>query len=230
MLSDSILQVIYITTDSNVASMVNAACKRCGAKKVVGCQTVSEAVDYSIKNKFQAHLVIEDVVIFEQYHFFPVQFLNSCKRFAVMPPCIALCDTVGGGFDIKVLKSGHYIDYVPKPLNESFLEQRIRASYQKSYSYHKGGMLVEVIDSLINKSEIDQAYCLLLPALARNPKSFEYIGLLSKIFFEMKEIPISELAVRYIMSEDKNNSFAKTMLAKILLSTGRVKEANKLEL
>jgi response regulator RpfG family c-di-GMP phosphodiesterase len=227
--SEFLLHALYITDDLNIAAMLRAACKRCGAKKVVGCRTVSEAIDKIAKKKFQAHLVIEDANIFEQYHFFPVQFFSSCKRFMVPPPCLALCNT-DRSFDLKVLKSGYYVDYVPKPLNESFLEQRIRAVYQKSYSYHRGGMLTEVIETLINSGEIEKAYSLLLPALAKSPKSFDYIGLLSKILFEMKELPFSELAVRYLMREDKDNSFAKTMLAKILLSTGRVKEANKLEL
>ena len=224
-----LLHALYITDDLNVATMLRAACKRCGAKKVVGCRSVPEAIDNIMKKKFEVHLVIEDANIFEQYHFFPVQFLNSCKRFIAPPPCLVLCNT-NESFDLKILKSGHFVDYVPKPLNESFLEQRIRAVYQKSYSYHRGGLLTEVIETLINNSEIEKAYSLLLPALAKSPRTIEYIELLSKILFEMKEIPFSELAVRYLIREDKENSFAKTMLAKILLSTGRVKEANKLEL
>ncbi len=229
MQSEFPLHALYITDDLNIATMLRAACKRCGAKKVIACRTVAEAIDNIMKKKIQVHLVIEDISVFEQYHFFPVQFLSSCKRFKVPPPCLALCNT-NDTFDLKVLKSGHFVDYVPKPLNESFLEQRIRAVYQKSYSYHRGGMLVEVVETLINNNETEKAYSLLLPALAKNIKSNDYIMLLSKILFEMKEIPFSELAVRYLMGEDKNNSFAKTMLAKILLSTGRVKEANKLEL
>ncbi len=224
-----LLHALYITEDLNIATMLRAACKRCGVKKVIACRTVAEAIDNIMKKKIQVHLVIEDISVFEQYHFFPIQFLNSCKKFKVPPPCLALCNT-NDTFDLKVLKSGRFIDYVPKPLNESFLEQRMRAAYQKSYSYHRGGMLIEVVETLINNNETEKAYSLLLPALAKSPKSTDYIALLSKILFEMKEVPFSELAVRYLIGEDKNNSFAKTMLAKILLSTGRVKEANKLEL
>jgi hypothetical protein len=91
-------------------------------------------------------------------------------------------------------------------------------------------MLVEVIESLINKKDNEKAYLLLLPALARKPNSPELIILLSKVFFELKEIAFSELAARYLISKNKNDVAAKNMLAKILLSTGRVKEANKLEL
>jgi response regulator RpfG family c-di-GMP phosphodiesterase len=226
---ERILYISYITEDLNIAAMLRAACKRCGAKTVIACRTVSEAIDNIVKKNNQVHLVIEDISIFEQYHFFPIQFLNTCKRFKAPPPCLALCN-MNDTFDLKLLKSGHFVDYVTKPLNESFLEQRIRSAYQKSYSYHREGMLAEVVETLINKNEKEKAYSLLLPALAKSPKSIDYIALLSKILFEMKEVSFSELAVRYLIREDKNNSFAKTMLAKILLSTGRVKEANKLEL
>lgn len=222
MQSEFLLHVLYITDDLNIAAMLRAASKRCGAKKVVGCRTVPEAIDNIIKKRFQAHLVIEDANIFEQYHFFPIQFLNSCKRFVVPPPCFALCNS-NESFDLNILKSGHFVDYVLKPLNESFLEQRMRAIYQKSYGYHRVGMLTEVVETLINNGEVEKAYSLLLPALAKSPKSIDYIALLSKILFEMKEIPFSELAVRYLMRENKDNSFAKTMLSKILLSTGRIK-------
>ena len=229
MQSDFLLRALYITKDPDIAPIVEGALRRCGAKKILACKTVSEAVDNIIDKKFQTHFVIEDVTVFEQYHFFPIQFINSGKRFKVPPPCLGLCE-IKENFDINLLKSGRYVDYVPKPLNESFLEQRIRSSFQKSYQYQSGKMLVEVIESLINKKDIEKAYSLLLPALARKPNSPELVILISKVFFELKETAFSEVAVRYLISKNKNDVAAKNMLAKILLSTGRVKEANKLEL
>lgn len=229
MQSDFLLNGLYITSDLNISPILEGVLRSCGAKKILGCKNVSEAIDNIVKKRFEVHFVIEDVVIFEQYHFFPIQFMNSCKRFMVPPPCLALCET-NADFDFNLLKSGRYMDYVPKPLNESFLEQRIRASYQKSYQYQSGNMLVEVVDSLMNNKEYDSAYAMLLPALARQPDNPDYIILLSKIYFEIKEVAFSEMAVRYIMARNKGNMAAKNMLAKILLSTGRVKEANKLEL
>ncbi|APJ04628.1 hypothetical protein [Silvanigrella aquatica] len=229
MTSEFILHALYITEDLAVGKILHGAFLRCGAKKVIGCQKIPEAIDIIVKKRFRPHLVVEDVKIFEQYHFFPVQFLNSCKRFIPPPPALALCHT-DASFDLKLLKSGHFIDYVPKPLNENFLEQRMRGVYEKSYSYHRSGMLEEVIDTLINGNEIQKAYALLVPALARHTKSIDYIGLLAKVLFELKEIRFAELSARYLMGENKDNIFAKTMLTKILLSTGRVKEANKLGL
>lgn len=218
---------LYITSDANLAPTLDAACKRCGAKKVVGCQKNIEAIDYIIKNKFEAHLVIEDVLEFSDYNFFPIKFFNSCKRFVAPPPCIALCDT-GLEFSIKSLKNSHVIDYVSKPVNESFLEQRMRAIFQKTYSYHREGVLSEKVEDLLGKKQFEQAYCLLVPALARFSKSKEYLSLFSKILFEMNEFSYAELAVRYLIGNNKNDAFAKIMLTKILLKTGRVKEAEKI--
>jgi len=227
--SDFLLRALYITNDSSIASILEGTLKRCGAKKIIRCKTVNEAVDNIIKKKFLTHFVIEDVSIFEQYHFFPIQFVNSCRRFAVPPPCLALCDTKED-FDVNLLKSGRFIDYFPKPLNESLLEQRIRSSFQKSYQYQSTNMLIDVIESLIYKKENDKAYSLLLPALARTPKNLDLIILLAKIYFEFKEVAFSELIVRHLIAQNKDHAAARNMLAKILLSTGRVKEANKLKL
>ncbi len=228
MQSDFLLQALYISADDPSALIIEKALKRCGAKQIRRARNVAEAIDIIYKNRTLFHYIVEDVTIFEHYHFFPVQFLTASYRYKVPPPCLAIIE-ITENIDLKFIKEGRYIDYVLKPLNESLLEQRIRASYLKSYQYQCGGMLTTAIETLLNNKEAEKALFLALPAFARVPRNSENTLLLAKIYFELKEMKFAELAMKFLIAQDKNNISAKNMLMKILLATGRVKEANKLK-
>lgn len=226
--SDFLKHALYISDNDNTAKIIEGALKRCGVKSLSRVRNVAEGIDFVFKNKTLTHYVVEDITIFEHYHFFPVQILSSSYRFKVPPPCFAICKA-DDSLDLKLLKAARYVDYVVEPLNESLLEQRIRASYLKSYQYQCSGILGTAIETLLNNKETEKALLLALPAFARVPKNSENTMLLAKIYFELKEMKFAELAVKFLIAQNKNNLSAKNMLMKILLASGRVKEANKLK-
>ncbi|KAB8028552.1 tetratricopeptide repeat protein [Fluviispira multicolorata] len=229
MSSQSIQKALYITDSTSTEEVVRAALHRCGAREIKSARTTAEGLDIIIKNGFKAHLVVEDLKTIDKIRFFPTRFPEAGHRFTPPPPCVAICE-VSDKIDINTLNESYYSSYVLKPLNESILEERIRSSYVKSYSYAKGGVLLEAINSLITNRKLKDAYNLLLPALAKKHNSIEYITLLSKILFELKEFAFAEKTVKHLLARDKENFSAKNMLAKILIATGRHKEAEKLQL
>lgn len=228
MQTDFLKRALYITSEENLAQIMAGALKRCGAREIIRARNVAEAIDIIYKKRELIHFVLEDVTIFEHYHFFPSRFINAGYRFKVPPPCIAVCE-VNDNLDLKLLKEAKYADYVPKPLNESFLEQRIRNSYLKSYQYQETGILVAAIESLLTNKEPEKALAIALPAFARVTRKRENIMALANIYYELKEYKFSELAVKFLLAQNKNDIGAKNMLMKILLASGRVKEANKLK-
>ncbi|WP_186648162.1 tetratricopeptide repeat protein [Fluviispira vulneris] len=222
-------KALYITDSPSTEEVVRAALWRCGAREIKNARTTAEGLDIITKKGFKPHFVVEDLKTIDKIRFFPARFPDASHKFLPPPPCLAICDKADQE-EIKLLKTSLYSNFILKPLNESLIEERIRSSYIKSYSYAKGGMLSEAIQSLISSHKLKEAYNLLVPVLAKKQNSIEYITLLSKILFELKEFAFAEKTVKHLLARDKENFSAKNMLAKILIATGKHKEAEKLQL
>lgn len=219
--------ILFISKDEGIHDVLRHVSKRLGAKKIVVCHRISQALALLHDEPFPT-LILEDVGAAEKEELFVTYQENRLKEPFVPVPVFGIVSPLRKS-DIDLVEHSDYIGFQAKPLNETMLEQEIREIFYESYSYDQSCALNEVVEHHIANKKIKLAFNTLMPALALKPKNASYLLLYSLILFEKKNYNLCEKVSLFVLKLEPENLKAKNILAKIYIATERYEEAENIQ-